>query len=332
MELTRRRVALLAVASVVVALVAAVWLGVLGAPSVAGVENRFGPVTGSETVVETDLLVDNPNPFVAGVGGLTVSYAVDMNDVRMAEGTKQGLRLGRGTTAVPFETAVDNEKIPAWWVSHVRNDEETTLVVNADVSTGGPVSFGGPTATRTVETDLLSAFDSTESRPVNANAPVVSDPVLVIEETSAEWETVTANATPIRLRILVRNPNSYPVGLVGLEYDVGMNGVQVGEGTTGGPVVVPAGETRVVETTATIRNEAIDDWWVTHLRATQRTTLRIDFTARFELGATTVRVPLDPLTYTRTFETDIFGTKPATGARTGSNATGPTPDPSADGN
>jgi hypothetical protein len=49
---------------------------------------------------------------------------------------------------------------------------------------------------------------------------------------------------------------------------------------------------------------------VTHLERNQVTELRIDFDARLDLAETTVSVPLDPLTYTETIETDIFGTKP----------------------
>jgi hypothetical protein len=49
---------------------------------------------------------------------------------------------------------------------------------------------------------------------------------------------------------------------------------------------------------------------VTHLERNQVTDLRIDFSARIDLAETTVRIPLDPLTYTETIETDIFGTKP----------------------
>jgi hypothetical protein len=100
-----------------------------------------------------------------------------------------------------------------------------------------------------------------------------------------------------------------------------MNGVPVGEGSTESAVVIPPGETRTIRTTARIDNAALDEWWVTHLERNQVTTLRLDFAARVDLQATTVRVPLDPLTYTETIETDLFGTKPETGTDTTTTTT-----------
>ncbi|MFC7137390.1 hypothetical protein ACFQRB_14970 [Halobaculum litoreum] len=72
-------------------------LGVVGAPSVVGVENRFGEVTTETTTVESDLIVNNPNPIGVQLGGLTADYAVSMNGITMAEGTKEESRSRPGT-------------------------------------------------------------------------------------------------------------------------------------------------------------------------------------------------------------------------------------------
>ncbi|MFA1610599.1 LEA type 2 family protein [Halobellus rubicundus] len=291
--------------------------GVVGVPSVAGVENRFGPVNETTTVVETDLVVSNPNPIGVSLGGLTVDYDVRLNDVSLASGVKEGLQVGTGNTTVPFRTAARNERIPPWWVSHVRNGERTTVTVDTTVesSTLGS-TVDPPNVTRQVETDLLSQFNSSETRPVNANRPFVSDPVLYVNETRAQWGTVTDAETPMRLDFVVYNPKPYPIGVSQLGYDITMNDVAVGNGTTDSEYVIPPKSSRTVEATVSIRNDRIDEWWVTHLERNQVTDLRIEFAARLELSTTAIRVPLDSLTYTRTIETDIFGTKP-----TGENGT-----------
>jgi LEA14-like dessication related protein len=310
------------VVGVVVVLVAvvgaAVALGIVGSPTVTGVENRFGGVNESATVVESNLTVSNPNPVGASLGGLTVDYAVEMNGIRMAEGTKTGVSVPAGQSVLPVRTTLANDRIPAWWVSHVRNDERTTLTVDADVhSSAVGSSFGTPQITRTVETDLLSEFDSTESRPVNANAPLVTDPVVSVTETSASWGAVTTETTELDLAFVVYNPKPYPVGMTEVGYDVSMNGVTLGEGGTDGGVVIPPGETRTIETTTRIRNGNLDEWWVTHVERNQVSELEIDFAARLDLRATTIEVPLTALTYRKTVETDVFGTKPeSTATRT----------------
>lgn len=309
--------------------------GVLGVPSVADVENRFGPVDETTTVVETDLTVSNPNPVGASLSGLTVDYNVLLNDVSLANGTKSGVDVGSGNSTLEFSTAARNERIPPWWVTHIRNDEQTAVTVDTSVQSsllGRTVD--PPNVTRQVETDLLSEFNSTETREVNADQPLVSDPVLYVNETSAEWETVTDERTPMDLTFVVYNPKSYPVAVSQLEYNITMNGVAVGGGQTESEYVIPPKSTATIEATAAIRNDRIDEWWVTHLERNQVTDLRIDFAARLELSETTVRVPLDPLTYTTVIETDIFGTKPeaATDGNESSGGNGTaTPTPTTEG-
>jgi LEA14-like dessication related protein len=284
-------------------------LGFLGTPSVTGVDNEFGGVNETQTTIQSDLQVRNPNPIGANLGGLTVDYAVDMNGIRMAEGTKSGVDVAQGNSTLPFTTYMANDRIPEWWVSHVSNGEQTTLTVDASVhsSTVGQ-SFGAPKVERSIETDMLSQFNSTETRPVNASQPLVSDPVLYVNETSAQWGEVNESRTPLNLDFRVYNPKDYPVGVSEIGYEITMNDVAVGEGTTEQGYTIGPRATETVETTTLIDNAKLDEWWVSHLERDQVTDLRIEFYARLEVtGGETIRVPLRSLTYTETIETDIFG-------------------------
>ncbi|MFC5366537.1 LEA type 2 family protein [Salinirubrum litoreum] len=284
-------------------------LGVLGAPTVTGVDNEFAGVDETQTTIQSDLRVRNPNPIGANLGGLTVDYAIDMNGIRMAEGTKSGVEVAQGNSTLPFTTYMANDRIPEWWVSHVSNGEQTTLTVDASIhsSTVGQ-SFGAPKVERSIETDMLSQFNSTETRPVNASQPLVSDPILYVNETSAQWGEVNESRTPLNLDFRVYNPKPYPVGVSEIGYEITMNDVPVGEGTTEQGYTVGPESAETVETTTLIDNTELDEWWVTHLERDQVTDLRIEFYARLEVtDGETIRVPLRSLTYTETIETDIFG-------------------------
>ncbi len=298
--------------------------GVLGAPGVEGVDNRFGGVNETRTVIATDVIVSNPNPLSANLSGIGVDYAVQMNGIEMADGEKDGVSIDTGTTAIPLRTTLANERIPTWWVSHIQNGEHTTLRADANVTseTLGE-TFEAPEITRSIDTDLLSAFNSTETREVNANSTVVSDPVLYVNETSAEWGNATEDRTELKLTFVVHNPKSYPVAVSELGYDISMNDVDVGDGATESEYVIPPHSTETIEATTYIENDRLDEWWVSHLERNQTTDLRIDFSAKLDAGGTTFTVPLDPLTYEKTFETDIFGNKAS-----GTDSTG---DSSADG-
>jgi LEA14-like dessication related protein len=317
-SLSTRRKATLGAAFLLVLLAGAAVL--FAQPSVSGVDNRFGDVNETTTVVESDLQIRNPNPVGASLGGLTVDYAIDMNGIRMARGTKTGVSLPQGRSSTPMTTSIANERIPSWWVSHVRNGERTELAVNADVHSATlGTSFGAPKVTRTVETDVISAFNATEDRPVGSSP--TGGPLIVVKETSAQWGAVDAAETRIEMRFVVHNPTSFPVPFSELGYRATMNGVAMGNGSTEGAGVIPPGETRTIRATTVLYNEHLDEWWVTHLQNDQVTDLRIDFSARFELPTRTVEIPLDPLTYTRTIETDVFDTRPDDGPTAADNGT-----------
>jgi LEA14-like dessication related protein len=311
--------------------------GLVGTPSVTDVHNEFGAVNETTTSIETDIDVSNPLPVGVSTDDLTVRYAVDMNDVRMATGQKEGISVAAGTTTVSTTTTLSNERIPDWWVTHLRNDEHTTLTVDAAVHSGmANESVDAPAVRRDVDTDLLSGFNSTETRPVEANQPPISDPVLYINETRAHWGPVTAETTTLNATFTVYNPKPYPVGVTELGYVTTMNDLEVGSGTTDTEYLIPPHSTRTIRTATHIDNGKLDEWWVTHLERNQRTDLRISFHARLDTRAGTVTMPLDPLTHTRTIETDIFGTKsntsttpatPTTAAETSTDATGESPSP-----
>jgi LEA14-like dessication related protein len=311
-------------------------LGLVGAPSVVGVENRFGDVNENRTMIQTDLVVNNPNPIGVRLGGSTVNYTVFMNDVEMARGSKAGLEVDPGNTTLAFSTEMFNDRIPPWWVSHIRNDEVTNVTIDATVQTSvlGNRSFDLDQRKR-VETDIISAFASDETRPVNGpENPLYSNPVLFINRTDAEWGEVDAQETPIPMEFDVYNPQLKPYTISEVGYEISMNGIAMGEGATDETYVIPGGSTETIRTAPTIDNRNLDEWWVSHLQNDQRTTLRIDFYAKVELPTgKDIRVPLDRLTYEREFETDIFGNKNAsTGNGTATSATPtPTPTPTDDG-
>ena len=294
-------------------------LGVVGAPSVVAVENRFGEVNETKSIIRTDMTVHNPNPVGVKLGGTTVDYAVRMNDVRMAEGTNHGVAVGTGNSTLTFETGMNNSKIPAWWVSHVSNDEHTELRVDASVhSSLLGRTFGAPKVTRDVDTNVIGAFRTDEPREINADAAAVTNPVLILERTDASWGAVDRETTEVRMTLYLHNPKSYPITLTSVGYDITMNGIAVGSGEAGHTTTIPPGETVPVEATTHIDTQRLDEWWVSHLERNQVTELRMELYLTVDLsaaGAGERRVKLDE--FTQTIETDLFGTKNETAAGAG---------------
>ena len=331
------RIAVTAVVGLVAVIGIAFLLGFLGVPAVEGVQNQFGSVNQSTTVIETDLTVRNPNPIGVSLGGTTVNYTVFMNEVPMANGLKEGVAVEQGTSTLAFTTQMRNEQIPPWWVSHIRNNETTEVLIDAQISSSllGGKTFEFPQE-KTIETDLIGNFNSDETRPIEADRPVVEDPVLFVNETSASWdrEGLSAERTPIDMGFTVYNPKPYPYAVSEIGYEIRMNGILVGEGSSEDVATIPPGSAETIDTRTAIRNGNLDEWWVSHLQRDQTTNLTIDFSVVVDpveedgpvggLDRTVgeVRLPMDPLDYEETIETDIFGTKNETNASAAGSAEG----------
>lgn len=320
----------IAIAAFIGLVVVGFLLGFFGVPEVDSIENEFGTVNNSTTEVNTDITVRNPNPIGVSLGGLTIDYVVNMNEVEMASGTKEGIAIDSGKSSIQLRTYLQNGQIPEWWYTHVSNGEQTTVNINADVSHS---TFGGTTVqqNKSIETDILSAFNSTQQRPVDANAPAISDPVLYINETQGTYaDNVTRQQTPLDMQFTMYNPKVFPYVVTRVGYDIYMNNISVGNGTTDRNTAIPPRGTQAITAETVIENDKLDQWWVSHVKNKQQTELYVDMymvikpnRERVPLDrAPAIRLDSDELDYRTTIETDIFGSKEDGASDTGGSADG----------
>lgn len=285
--------------------------GVLGLPNVESVDNTFGNVTDETTEIRTSIQLSNPNPFGVDLESISVEYSAAMNDVPMADGRIDRIAVDTGNSTIDVTTTMDNGAIPAWWTTHIDRGERTDVDVDARVLVDQLDRGVSTSRTHPVETDMLGSFSSDEQRPINAELPLVSDPILYINETSASWADVAGNETALDKQLVVYNPKSQPYVVSELRYELTMNGITVGEGATEDPVVIGPGEEETIEATTAIQADTLDEWWVTHLdedvHGHQASELRIDFWVTIELPTgDEISVPADELAYEERIETDLF--------------------------
>jgi len=294
----------LAVAVLVVG-AAAYGLLVFDRPSVESVENEWGTVEENQSEVETKIAVDNPWLLRLADSAANVKYTVALNDVVFATEEKKRVTLGSDDT-LTTSTWVNNDRIPEWWVTHVNNNETTTVTVDPSVVVryaGLKLPAESLTRNRTFQTNLLEPLETEETRRFSA----FGREVLVVDETDAQWGQATAERTPIDASARVTNSLPAPIPVTEIQYTVRMNGIVVGSGQAAEQTVLPAQSTRTLEARAVIDNSKLDDWWVTHLRNNQTTRLTVTFDATVQYGAVERTLPLEFLSYNRTFETDVFG-------------------------
>ncbi|ADB61388.1 Protein of unknown function DUF1511 [Haloterrigena turkmenica DSM 5511] len=315
-----RRRAVLAVLAVIVLTGGTATYGVITAdrPQVESVETEWGTVTDERTEVETRIGVDEPLVLRAGDAAANVSYTVSANDIVLASERDNRVRFDDAGRAVTVSTWIDNDEIPAWWASHVNRNETTTVRIDPDVVAAyGDIRLpaDGMTQERTVRTDLLEPLRTNQTQRLRA----YDRTVFVVDETDAEWGNATENRTPIDASATVTNPTRLPVPITEIGYTIRLNGIVVGEGVAAERTVIPADSTRTIDARAAIDNTELDDWWVTHLRNDETSTLSVEFNATLEYAGVQRTVPLEFLSYDRTFRTDLIGSMDRSGNESASD-------------
>ena len=316
------------VAVVAVVLVLAVLIGALTVelPRVEGVDNDWGTVTQNRTEIETQIAIANPPLLRFAESVVDLEYTVSLNDIQFAHGRKRAVQFsGGGETVVNVATYANNDDIPEWWASHINRNETTTVRVQPDAviePVGVTLPMRSRTRTRTVRSDLLAPLQTTDTQRFRRFGRTL----LIVNGTNAHWGNATVNRTPLYASATVTNPTPIPIPVVDIGYTIYMNGIRVGQSTADQQTVIPPGSTETIETRAVINNTKLDEWWVTHLRRNETTRLRVDFAATIEVFGQRIRTPLEFLSYTRTFHTDIFG--PEERLRNRTNASSVLPPPS----
>jgi LEA14-like dessication related protein len=310
---------ILAIALVGLVVASAVGFAALERPRIRGIDNEWGTVTPERTEVVTHVAVENSLLLRVGGAVADIEYVVTMNDVEAANGRVESVDLA-GDGVVTHSTWFENEKIPAWWVTHVRNDETTTVRVQPDVVVdivGIRFPADSMTRTRTVRTNFLDPLRTRTERRFE----VLNETALIVEGTDARWGNVTDARTPINATATVRNPTDVRIPITDVQYTVRMNDVIVGNGTIGSPGAIEPNGTREIAARAVIDNSKLDEWWVSHRQRNGTTWMTVDFTATVETAEGERRLTLDFLSFSRTFRTDIFGSNDpgANGSLTGTN-------------
>ncbi|WP_129112704.1 LEA type 2 family protein [Halegenticoccus tardaugens] len=355
---TRTRRLLVGIAAITLVIAGSgLWMASAGAipqPS-AGVETagEWGNVTEQRTEVVTTFWVDNPYPVRITTGDLLdLDYRLELNGVTVAEGSWDEVDLPRGNTTQTQSTYLRNDRLAAWWVRFVEDDETLRATAHGRAVIDGPFgdwtyerssATGTHFANRTPVSDAISgAAAQTEGEYVRTRSVRyggVERDVTVgaeVRDARATWGRVDRNGTTVLFRFRIHNPSD-AVPLVveptGLRLRADANGVRLfrsgsgvlsREAATDDRLVLP-GETRDVTIAATVDNRVIDDWFRSHVRNGERSTIetRLQLVVDPVGAGEPIRVPEDDeATHRCTVRTAVLedGQRPGTtcGAQSGS--------------
>ncbi|MHA1631784.1 MAG: LEA type 2 family protein [Candidatus Freyarchaeota archaeon] len=249
-------------------------------PEVKSITHSWGAVTHGTTEIVTEAVVYNPNPFSIPIKRIVLDLY--MNDVKIASGSSEGVSLAGGqNTTVTLKSFLDNGKIPEWFASHVARGEVTNVVLSGSIVFDLKVTeFAYPfEQALTLKTDLLAGLNTDQPQDIEVG-PVT----LTLKELRSSWGVVTPEKIEINHRAVIHNPQLVPIPVTRIDYEIYMNDVKVGEGTTHNPIVLRGrGDTTVLFTTA-LDNTMLDEWWVTHIKNNEKTKLQVKIYSTIEIA------------------------------------------------
>ncbi len=237
-----------------------------GKPEIRDISYEWGEVTKSTTEIITKVKVYNPNPFPLPLK--TVLSEVYMGDIKMGEGAalKANIKANSESTIV-ISTKLDNSNIPQWWVSHIRNNEKSTIKVIASLvfdlkvtDFNYPLEFSNP-----IETNILAGLNPKSLKSLKLA------PVTLTMSIESHWGDISEDYTEIITAASIYNDSLYPIPVPKLDCVIQMNEIEIAEGSiNGSTTIAPKSETMLTFTTK-LDNKMLDDWWVSHIRRGERT-------------------------------------------------------------
>ncbi|SEW25701.1 LEA type 2 family protein [Natrinema salifodinae] len=326
MRPTAVRIGLAVIVGIAAALGGLFAAGVIGVPDAGLEDNAWGEVSDEEIEVLTTVWIDNPNPGFS-LGDTRIDYAIAMNDVDLASGSADDVTVPSGNTTTELRTDLRYQRLPAWWASHIRNDEVSELAVETTAHVDvGPLS-GSPSGTYTDEkaTELepmiaasLAEFEGEHTlSPVGSGAGTGTvEPTVEIRDTDAEWGAVTENRTELHLTFDVHNPNAHPLPTPALTGEMVFNEVTVAHwdahevDVRDGPddATIPPQSSREITFVAELDNDDVAAWFATHADNEEVTDAEMRAQLAMQINGETRTIPDDEDAIHCTYElrTDIF--------------------------
>lgn len=298
--------------------------GVLAKPEY-GVIDRgdWRTVTEKSISIESRAWVYNDNPISLNLSSMKARYYLSMNGVKLAEGSKSGLEIEKGNQTVTLTTELIQNRLPKWWVRHVRRGERSTAVISASLQNsvlGVPFKVDGLKYSTDIETNIESTMNQTvqETRGRYSGPSIagITRPEIEVLDGSAEFSGVDRGSTELEVNLVVHNPNNYPIPAPGLDGELELNGVEIADYRQQpdqmGDARIDPGESQELKFTVDLDNDRMARWLETHVRADEKSSGSFTTRLLFEVSGISFTVPRDGLKCSFKVQTAILedGQKP----------------------
>lgn len=106
-----------------------------------------------------------------------------------------------------------------------------------------------------------------------------------------KWGKVTSSETEIITNILVYNPNPVSLPLKDVRSDIYMSNIKMGMGSALSAEIKSSSESTIILSTK-LENARIPEWWVSHIKSGEKSTMNIDGYMVFDLKIKEFKYPI----------------------------------------
>lgn len=294
----------------VIVFVAVIGLGILSynKPKLQEVNHEWGEVNQKKTEIHSSIYINNPNPIGIPFANIDIKGEILMNNVEMGSMNKSDLDIGAGSNNIEIISNIDNDRIPEWFISHIESDESTNIRFSPEITLKTFITdfeIEIPDQTSSLQTNFISGF--TEIQEDKITNPITDTVLLTIKNVDAEWGEVTEERSQVDAEVTVQNPNPFPINLNQINYQIDLNGVDIGSDASAEEIILGPNQETIVKKAILIKNNKLKDWWPTHIKNNEESQLTINIRAIAEFQNQEFEVPI--YQSQETIETDILGNK-----------------------
>ncbi|MHC1610832.1 MAG: LEA/WHy family protein [Candidatus Methanospirareceae archaeon] len=269
-------------------------------PEIKSITNTWGDITPDNSEIITNIVVDNPNAIPIPIK--SVEYEIFMNDVKLGSGHSIGEASlpPHGEHTITLLTELENDKIPQWWVTHIRRGENTDVKIKGNIVFDLKITEYKYPIEQTISGVRTKILGDKKSYHVDEAS---LEPQMRSIENS--WGRVAADQTEVRTKMVMYNPQPVPIYIERIRYEIYMNGVRMGSGLSEETILLKPRSDTEISLDTRLDNGKLDDWWVSHLRNGERTSVEIKSELLYKAAGKefTIELPVQK----ETMETDILG-------------------------
>ncbi len=262
-------------------------------PEVTEMNAYWGNITESYSELKAEVMLDNPLPFLPLKD---IESTVYINGIEIAQGHAEKIETNKAI----LNMKIDNERIRDLWVSHMKSNETSEMVIKVRTITDIFVTDieSSEKFTETLKTDIFRMnIDDIEFKAAGKE-------IFAIEDIELNRGEVSNLVTEVVMSSKLVNSGILDVEITGIDYEITINDVLAGKGSNNLDITVRTGETKDFEIVLFLDNKKIPEWWIKHLKNGERSKILLKAKIYVRTGILEGAVIIEQ---EKTFTTNIAG-------------------------